>query len=134
MLLLLYVVIIAIAAEGALVPFGKWNPLYVLAVVFQFVVGLVIVAGLVQADSPTRSDAFWATRPLRPMAVFGAKVAMTAIIVLGVAVTAQAMVMRAFDVPMGVGLPLLIASARYYASWLLIAMIVAAATPNFAPL
>ena len=64
------------------------------------------------------------------MAVFGDKVAMTAIIVLGVAVTAQAMVMRAFDVPMGVGLPLLIASARYYASWLLIAMIVAAATPN----
>jgi len=125
-LLLLYVVIIAIAAENALAAYESWNPM----AAFVFIVGIVVVAGLVQADSPTRSDAFWATRPLHPMAVFGAKVATTAIIVLGVAVTAQAMVMHTFDVPTGVALPLLANSIRIYASWLLIAMIAAAATPD----
>jgi energy-converting hydrogenase Eha subunit A len=129
-LLLLYAVLIGISAENAFVRFENWNPLYALAVIFAFIVGMVIVAGLVQADSPTRSDAFWATRPLNPMAVLGAKVATTTIFILGVTLTVQAMELRTFDLSMGVELPMLVNSARSYALWLLIAMIVAAATPN----
>ena len=38
--------------------------------------GLLLVAFLVQGDSPARTDAFWVPRPLSPSAVFVAKVAL----------------------------------------------------------
>ena len=95
-LVLLYVVLVVAAAGHAL----AWRPFA--DGVFggtMMVVGLVILlllASVVQGDSPTRSDAFWASHPLDPYAVLGAKV-LFAIALLAVGAIGQEVVLQAYD-------------------------------------
>ncbi|MEO8564735.1 MAG: hypothetical protein ABI601_21870 [bacterium] len=44
--------------------------------------GMIAVASLVQTDSPTQADAFWASRPFHSSAMFAAKIASALLIVL----------------------------------------------------
>jgi hypothetical protein len=63
----------------------------------SFLAAWLVVGVAVQADPPTRPDAFWVTRPLSPAAVFGAKlVAIAAVMGLGLA--AHLYVMHMHDV------------------------------------
>src|SRR5512147_711408 len=50
--------------------------------VFVVMIGMVVVAQFVQADSPRRVDASWASRPLAPWAVMVEKLVAAALIVL----------------------------------------------------
>ncbi|MDB4913797.1 MAG: hypothetical protein JWM95_1441 [Gemmatimonadetes bacterium] len=126
-LLLVYVAAVAASAEHAIAP-TDINPLLEMVVLLLFVLGMLVAAGLVQADSPTRNDAFWRTRPLRPMAVLAAKVVTIIVAVLLLAAVAQAMVLTILAVPFRAAVPLVGNSARIYATWLLVAVIVASAT------
>ena len=59
---------------------------YILFVVLAVLISAVVV----QADSPSRSDAFWASRPLHPLAVLMAKAAMLGVFLVVLPVTAYA--------------------------------------------
>src|SRR5262249_21976741 len=61
---------------------------------FVVIAGMVVVAMLVQADSPVRPDAFWATRPLSPLAVLSAKVMLTFAFIVGIPLVGQAIALR----------------------------------------
>ncbi len=60
-----------------------------LPVGLSVLVGLLATALVVQADPPSTSDAFWTTRPLRPSAVFSAKVLVIGAFVLAIPLIAQ---------------------------------------------
>jgi hypothetical protein len=67
-----------------------WSLLFIL-------LAMAHTVSLVQADSPSRADAFWVTRPLRPSAVFGAK--LVGILLLGgIGLIGQVIVLSAFAV------------------------------------
>jgi hypothetical protein len=61
------------------------------------ILGLVASASLLQSDSPTRANAFWASRPLSPSAVLGAKLAVVMIAVVGLPLIGVAIGLTALD-------------------------------------
>lgn len=78
-----------IAAYVAIVAAATWyvvGPLRTTTAVpwtlLVIVGGIFLVALLVQADSPSRVDAFWRSRPLDPLAVLGAKVVIMVVLTL----------------------------------------------------
>ena len=90
--------------------------------------GMIVVASFVQGDSPIRADAHWATRPIYPSAVLGAKCALAVIVVIGVPAIGQlaGLLVRHVavrDLPGALG-----AEALEYGRWLLIALVVGALT------
>jgi hypothetical protein len=95
--------------------------------VLLVIVGMLLVAMLVQADPPAGSDAFWVTRPLRPSAVFGAKLLLV-LAVIGVGLVGQALALRAHAIPGGDYLPHLARTALVYGLWLSAAAVLAALT------
>lgn len=127
-LILAYVAVVAGATgsttEWAVVP-GTASPLWMFVLVLM---GMNVFASLVQADSPARSDAFWASRPLYPLAVFGAKIAVTLLLLLGLALLGQLVGLLAHDI-VASDLPGLLAeSALSYGIWLGVAAVIAALT------
>ena len=95
---------------------------------FVVIAGMVVVATLVQADSPVREDAFWATRPLNPFSVLGAKVLLTGIVIVGLALIGQAIALRmdgAYASDVAYFLP---AGAFAYGLWLFATFLVASYT------
>src|SRR5215467_1014042 len=84
-----YLAIVLVATAHSLVwsaPFSDALDLTVIAVV---VVGVLSVASAIQADSPTQANAFWASQPLAPAAVLGAKLMLAAVIIVGSALIGQ---------------------------------------------
>jgi hypothetical protein len=51
--------------------------------IVSVVLGLVVSASLLQLDSPTRANAFWASRPLSPTAVLGSKLVVVMVVIVG---------------------------------------------------
>jgi hypothetical protein len=105
-------------------------------VVFDISMVLVVLAGIlvagtvVQADSPTRSDAFWGSRPLHPGAVLTAKTLLAVLMLVAVPVLAQLHALVASGVQGGSLLGMLARSVWMVALWLLIAMVLAAVTQD----
>ena len=103
---------------------------------FDFTMVLIVIAGmfvagmLIQADSPIRSDAFWASRPLHPTAVLAAKVTLTLSFIIGVPVVAQLHVLLANGIPVGEAVLMGLRSAWVYGLWLLIAITISAITSD----
>ena len=98
----------------------------------MFVVGLamIIVATLVQADSPTHAEAFWVSHPLEPLAMFAAKVLLVIVVLMVPALAGQWHALAALDPEPGV-LPRTLAMSAYaFALWLLISFVVAAVTKD----
>lgn len=127
-LILAYVAVVvgatASTTEWVVIP-GTASPLWMFVLVL---LGMNILVSLVQADSPARSDAFWATRPLYPLAVFGAKIAVALLLLLGLALLGQLVALLAHDVA-APDLPGLLAeSALSYGRWLGVAAVIAALT------
>jgi len=58
-------------------------------------VGMLAAGLLIQADSPTRADAFWASRPFDPTAVLASKALCTLLVLVVPALIAQAAVLVA---------------------------------------
>jgi len=122
-----YVLVVAVAAARVT---GWWSPSRVLEMAMFIVViaGVMLVATLIQSDSPLRADAFWATRPLAPRAVLMAKILLVVVIVVGLPVAAQAFAISSFDIH-GVALVRRLSTATSeYARWLLIALALASVT------
>jgi hypothetical protein len=94
------------------------------------IAGVVLVATLIQSDSPIRADAFWVTRPLAPTAVLLAKILLIVVIVVGLPVAAQAFAVSSFDIH-GTALLRRVSTATFeYARWLLIALALASVTKD----
>ncbi|HEY0023922.1 MAG TPA: hypothetical protein VGB24_13470 [Longimicrobium sp.] len=108
--------------------FGAGHPLlWMFAIV---VLGMVLLAVLVQADSPARSTPFWVTLPLHPSAVLTAKLVVGVLVVLGLALVGQAAALSAHAVAAG-DLPRLLGhSALSFGSWLGTAAVIAALAPD----
>lgn len=101
------------------------SPLRMLGLIL---LGTVLLAWLVQADSPARSDALWVTLPLHPSAVFAAKLLVGGVVLIGIALLGQLAGLRAHDVAPGDLPGLLGRSALSYGAWLMIAAAMAALT------
>jgi hypothetical protein len=127
-LMFAYAAVVAGATAGAL----EWGistsavaPLPTFGLVL---LGMLLVAVLVQADSPARSDDFWASRPLYPLAVFSAKILVALLLLLGLPLQGQLVGLFAHDVAAR-DLPALLAdSVLSYGSWLGMAAVIAALT------
>lgn len=116
-------VAIMVVAEWSAGPTSVWRTTVIIT-------GMLLVATLVQADSPSRPDADWAHRPLRPSAVFAAKAA-TILVVAPVAplLGQLAAVLAHGATPTSIP-TLLGVSLVHYGLWLAIAGVVAAITPD----
>ena len=124
---IVYVALVAVAAARVT---NWWSPSRALEMAMFLVViaGVVLVATLIQSDSPTRTDAFWTTRPLAPRAVLLAKLLLVVVIVVGLPVAAQAFAISSFDIH-GMALVRRLSTATSeYSRWLLIALVLASLT------
>jgi hypothetical protein len=95
-LVLLYLVIIAMAMGHAM----GWHPLespgLSMMMVLVGIIGGMVVASVIQGDSPTRTDAFWASHPIDASAVLASKIC-AAVLVVGIAMLAQLVVLHWYD-------------------------------------
>ena len=107
--------------------FGADQQLWTVALV---VMGMVLLAVLVQADSPARTTPFWITLPLHPSAVFTAKLLVGVPVVLGLALVGQAAALSAHAVSGGDLPELLGHSAVVFGLWLGTAAVIGALTPD----
>ena len=127
-LLLTYATVVAAAGAAA----AEWGVLADIAPLLRMfgvvVLGAVLLAVLVQADSPARGESLWVTLPLRSSAVFAAKILVGVVVVIGIALLGQLAGLRAHDVAPG-DLPRLLGrSALSYGVWLAVAAAVASLT------
>lgn len=93
--------------------------------------GMVVVGTVVQSDSPSRSDAFWPTRPLYPSAVFTAKLGLILVAVVALPLLGQAAALAAHGPASGEMAGLLVDSAVRFAALIALAGVVAALTRDF---
>jgi hypothetical protein len=123
-LLLAYAAAVAAAVLATSTPRLMSGPA-MLASLLVVLFGVLLVAVLIQADSPARSDAFWVSHPLHPGAVFGAKVLVVALALLAPALVGQLLALVAHDLPAAALPGLLGESALQYGRWLAMAGLVA---------
>jgi hypothetical protein len=64
-------------------------------------VGLLLVARVIQADPPTGSDAFWMTRPIAARSLLASKLTLLGGLMVGVPMFAQIVLMAACHMPAG---------------------------------
>ncbi len=127
--LLLYVAVVVVATGNASGWPGFALAGFPLASMLVVVIGILAIATVVQADSPTRHDAFWTTHPVRPSAVVGAKLVSLSMLIgfgaVGQGIAAAANGLGGSDViaPMAV-------SVVMFGGMLLGAMLVAGLVPT----
>ncbi len=92
--------------------------------------GMLLLASLVQADSPTRLDAFWATHPHRPLAVMCAKLVLGTIVIVVPALAGQYAALSVLAPAGSAVVRLLVAAALIYGAWLLLTLVISAITPD----
>lgn len=92
------------------------------------VLGPIIAASIVQADSPTQPDAFWASHPFRRWAMLGAKVVLVAAVLFVVPLIGQLLGVSAFEVPAQERTAIMLTTAANYGLLLLIAVLFGALT------
>ncbi len=101
------------------------NPSMVLAGI-----AVLISALVVQADSPSRSDAFWASKPLHPLAVLTSKAVTLGVFLLALPLVAEAIALRQHAVSPAQMVPLLAESVISQAGIVVGAAALAALTAN----
>ena len=126
--LLGYLAIVAAAWARALEWPARSSAADGISMVLVIAAGIFVAGSVVQADSPTRSDAFWGSRPFSPTGVLTAKGLLALLIVIGVPLLAQFHVLMSNDVPARPLAAMLAKSVSVYGLWLLIAMVLAAVT------
>ena len=124
-----YLFVLAIATMSALGWFGtqhSFDGLMFLVVIM----GMFLLASLVQADSPTRPDAFWATHPHRASAVMFAKLASAIVVVVAPALAGQYAAIAVLAVDGSTAARILAVTAVVYGAWLILTLVIAAITPD----
>jgi hypothetical protein len=124
-LVLAYVAAVALSTIGVVGARGEEMDLG--RVLLFLVFGAVVCAMLVQSDSPTRRGAFWTLLPVRPTAVYCAKLLVILMLLLSAA-AGHAVALHAYGVRGAAFLPLLGEPVLYYAVVLALAAAVAAVT------
>lgn len=123
-LLVLYLSMVLVATGHAL----GWRPFAASAfggtMMLVGLVGILLVASVVQGDSPTQGDAFWVSHPLEPLAVLAAKVVL-ALLVVAVAVAGQAVAVGSYHPASGDTARLLLHPSVSFATIILAAMVAA---------
>ena len=127
-LLAVYLGLVALATAYSVELKGFGDSAFGFQMFLVVLVGMIVAASLVQGDSPVRVDAHWATQPLYPSAVLGAKFAVAAIVLIGVPAIGQfagllARHVAIRDVPGALG-----TEALAYGRWILTAMVIGAVT------
>ena len=125
-----YLSIVLVATLQALSWSRPFNNTLEMAFVVVVVLGMLLVALAIQADSPTRVNAFWASQPLAPWSVLAAKLVLAIVIAIGIPTLGQLLGLAAHGVPAAFVPGLLWRSVWEYGAWLLFAMIIAAMTPD----
>lgn len=98
------------------------------AAILLVITGPITAAILIQADSPTSPDAFWASQPFRRSAMLGAKLVLVIGFLFLLPLVGQWLGLMAFDVPAGEQRSLMLVSAALYGVVLLLTMFLAALT------
>jgi hypothetical protein len=93
-------------------------------------VGLILSAWVLQLDSPTRVNVFWANRPLSPSAVLLAKVAIVSMAIVGASLLALFTALELLDATAAVTWTMLARSAIAFGQLALAVMVVSAITDN----
>jgi hypothetical protein len=127
-LLAAYVAIIGVAIWNTTLGSDAAKPVFESAMVLVIAVGTFIAATLVQSDSPTRSDVFWASRPFYRSAVFGAKLASVLVAVLGPGLIGDWIVLAIVGVPPAQVVALLADAGATYGIWITVPIVAAALT------
>jgi hypothetical protein len=125
-LLLAYAAVVAAVTAGA----AEWGSATPLPMTGHILLGTVLLAFLVQADSPARGDSLWVTLPLHPSGVFAAKLLVGAVVLIGLPLLGQLVALRTHEVAPA-DLPRLLGqSALSYGAWLAVAAAFAALTSD----
>lgn len=122
---MLFVAVVAVALSRALGFAMPVDPTLIALV--TFLVGMAIVGAPVDADPPTDPRSFWATRPVAPAAMLGAKLAFMALLTL-IAALAQAVAVASFDLPLATAAHYVARPSLIFASTLLAVLVVVAST------
>jgi hypothetical protein len=119
------------AGPNALAPngVGRSNPLSMTMLVLVLL-GIILAATAVQADSPVQSNAFWASRPFGAGAMVGAKLLYCGVVLVGMPLIAEAIGMLRYNVIPGALAATLIQSVLIYGLVLLCTAVVAALTTD----
>lgn len=127
--IVIYLGVVALTTVTAAARGGDTGfPTSLLLVALLEVLGMIVAASFVQSDSPTRADAFWASRPFDPSAILGAKFLETALIVLVVPVTGELIALIAHHAEAGILFRAAATTGWAYATWLIVAFLSAAMT------
>ncbi len=127
--LIVYAAFVVFAAVRAIWLWSPSGPVE-MAMFLVVIAGLVLVGVVVQSDSPTQTEMFWATRPFSPVAVLLSKILIITLIVAGLPVVGQALALSSFDIH-GPALTHRLATAAWaYARWLIVALALAALTKD----
>ncbi len=121
---------LSVIATGSAVRFGQNGPAIGIAMPLLVLFGMIVVASLVQCDSPIRADAFWASRPLDPAAVLSAKFTLTVIAVIGIPLLGELIALITNATPRSELPAAIVASAWAYWKWLLLALVIGAVTTD----
>jgi hypothetical protein len=123
----LYLVAVLVAT-GHMVGWHPFTaPVLGSTMVFVGLIGGVLVASIVQGDSPTRSDAFWASHPIDASAMLASKL-LLGFAVLVVPIVAQVLALHDYDVSWSEAFASSMHDARLYALIVLGALVIAALT------
>ena len=126
-LLVWYAACVALATVSAMTSATRSTGWLASTPMIVFFTGFFLLASAVQADSPYRPDAFWVSRPIRPSALLGAKLALALLVVAlpvaGLALTLVYIGFPSSDFGASVG-----QASVDFASWLLLGMAISAVT------
>ena len=98
----------------------------------EFLLFIVMIPLVVQADPLVGTDAFWMTRPIPPRALLSAKGIFLAVVVAVAPIVAESAVMIAYRVPLTDVSRVAVQNAVYQMLWLTIIMAAASVTPTLA--
>jgi hypothetical protein len=143
-LLLVYVAMVSVAAASvvtrrALGPYstgpssetlGMPDIFVVWLPAFIIILGLLSTASLLHADSPTRANAFWASRPLSPSAVLAAKLVVVATAVVALPLVGGLTALESLDTSPAAATSVLARAALSYGEWTLAVMVIGALTDD----
>jgi ABC-type transport system involved in multi-copper enzyme maturation permease subunit len=127
-LLFSYAVLVVAATLGAMTRETLFDGNLQWAAGLLLILGPIIAASLVQADSPTQADAFWASHPFRRAAIVGAKVTLVIGFLLVTPLIGQFLGLLAFEVPARERPMIMLASSLLYGLVLLLAVFLGALT------
>jgi hypothetical protein len=143
-LLMAYFAIVIVTAVGfvsgpALGPYwmspntevlGMRDSLVVYLPLCTVILGLIVAASLVQADSPTRATAFWASRPLSPVAVLASKIVFMFVVLIALPLLVGVAALRPFDASGRAMTGMVAHAAVSYGAWLVAAMVIGSLTDD----